>query len=305
VIGEPDPACGRFGYADTGDGTHPGFNYAIDTAPGLGGLYVADRGSNRVTHINTLAGPGATIDMEFGIGPGAAAGQLDAPRSIVVQRKTEFVYVSEEGNRRISVFDAGGHYLASFGYGVRDGADAMQVCGVEIGQCRAGVAYESDPRSYFTRLDIGPEGELLAYMPKVGQIQVFSVPQDKSGGGGSGGSAPGGGPGGVAGSRAGTAHIVQRVRLGARPLRVRKGRKTRLTATVNRGSHCAGRRVLFQVKDHRSWDNLGRPVRPNKKRCKASKRVKVRAKSVFRAVLIDAKNHATLARSPKVTVKLR
>lgn len=39
--------------------------------------------------------------------------------------------------------------------------------------------------------------------------------------------------------------------------------------------------------------------------CTASKLVKVTAKSVFRAVLIGGANHATLAHSPSLTVKLK
>ncbi len=164
VIGEPDPYCGKYGYTDPGglNSKHPGFNYAIDTAPGLGGLYVAELYNDRVTHINTVANPGAIIDFTFG-GSGSGASQLSRPYSVVVQPGTNDVFVSEQSNFRISVFDAGGHYIASFGYGVLDGSDTMQVCGVEIGPCRAGISYLTDPRSYFTRLDFGPEGELLAY----------------------------------------------------------------------------------------------------------------------------------------------
>ena len=49
---------------------------------------------------------------------------------------------------------------------------------------------------------------------------------------------------------------------------------------------------------------LGKAVKTGKG-CKASKRVKVTSKSVFRTVLIDSTNQATLAYSPKVTVKLK
>ena len=135
---------------------------------------------------------------------------------MVVQPGTNDVFVSEQGNFRISVFDAGGHYIASFGYGVLDGSDTMQVCGVEIGPCRAGVSYLTDPRSYFTRLDFGPEGELLAYMPLTGQIQVFGV----SGAPGSGGGGGGGGP-----APGGAKKAAEQVRLAATPIKVKKGAK--------------------------------------------------------------------------------
>ena len=296
VLGEPNKYCGKYGYTDPGDlnSKHPGFNYPIDTAPGLGGLYVAELYNNRVTHINTVANPGATIDFTFG-GAGTGASQLKEPYSVVVQPGTNDVFVSEQGNRRISVFDAGGHFISAFGYGVLDGSDMMQVCGIEIGPCQAGVDYKKDSRSYVTRLDFGPEGELLAYMPLTGQIQVFGV----SGAPGSGGGGGGGGP-----APGGAKKATEQIRLAASPIKVKKGAKTKLTAIVNRGKDCADRKVLFQAKTDRSWDNLGRAVKPGKG-CKVSKKVKITAKSVFRAVLINSKNQATLGYSPRVTVKLK
>ena len=70
------------------------------------------------------------------------------------------------------------------------------------------------------------------------------------------------------------------MRLAASPIKVKKGAKTKLTAIVNRGKDCADRKVLFQEKTDRSWDNLGRAVKPGKG-CKVSKKVKITAKSVF------------------------
>ena len=272
-----------------------GFNYPNDVAFGQGGVYVSEWQGNRVSHVNTVSQPGGVVDFRFGQGPGSAAGQISAPQSVVVQPGTDNVFVSEEGNRRISVFNAGGGYIASFGYGVLNGANEMQVCGVEIGQCQAGVDYKVNNRSFFTQLDFGPEGELLAHMPLAGQIQVFSV----SSADGPAEPAPGAG-----GAGAGGASVKQRIRLGAAPLKVRKGKKTKLTATVNRGVSCAKRIVLFQEKEPRSWNNLGKAVKPGKG-CKAKKKVKITSKAIFRAVLIDSTNHATLAHSPSVTVKLK
>jgi DNA-binding beta-propeller fold protein YncE len=297
VFGEPTK-CGKYGGYHP-DATHVGFDYPDDTAFGLGGMYVAEAGANKITHINTVANPGATIDMEFGFGPGTAAGQLSGPGSIVVQPSSGYLYVTEEGNRRISVFDGQGAYLNSFGYGVRDGADEMQVCGLEIGPCQAGVSYQTDPRSYFSRLDFGPQGELLAQMPLAGAIQVFGVAgaPGERGGGTPGG--PGGGPPGSPGGGS----PEETVRLAATPLKVVKGKKTKLTATVNRGKSCANRKVLFQVKVPRSWENLGSVNAGTG--CTAHKARKVKAMSIFRAVLIDTRNQATIAHSPQVTVKLK
>lgn len=294
VLGEPDK-CGReYGRTPT-QGAPDGIDYPDDIAPGLGGIYIAEGGANRITHYNTVANPGATLDLRFGSGPGSAAGQLSGVASIVRQPSTGWLYVSEEGNRRISVFDAGGHYIASFGYGVSDGSDTMQVCGVEIGQCQAGVSYLTDARSYFSRLNFGPDGELYAFMPLVGQIQVFNL----SGGIGAentSGAAPKEIPPPPVGK--------DKVRIKAKPLKVAKGGKTTLTGIVNPPPTCRQRLVLFQEREPRSWNNLGKAIKPTAK-CTASKRAKVTAKTVYRAVLIQTNNHATLAYSPRLTVKLK
>lgn len=266
-----------------------------DIAPGLGGLYISEGGANRITHYNTVANPGATRDLRFGQGPGSAAGQLSGPASIVRQPSSGWLCVSEEGNRRISVFDADGHYIASFGYGVLDGADRMQVCGVEIGQCRAGVAYQSDPRSFFSRLDWSPDGELYAYMPLVGEIQVFGL---------SGGINPENTSGAAPKTLPPPQPEKDKVRIKAKSLKVAKGSKTKLTAVVSPQASCRQRLVLFQEREPRSWKNLGSSIRPGKT-CTASKRVKVTAKTVYRAVLIRPAGHVTLAYSPRLTVKLK
>lgn len=290
------PKCGTYSSYWI-PGKYEGFNYPNDVAIGQGGVYVSELDGHRITFIDTVTSPGGILSFRFGAGPGSAAGQLARPQSVVVQPGTGNVFVSEEGNRRISVFNGGGGYIASFGYGVLNGANEMQVCGVDIGQCQAGIAYATNPRSYFTQLDFGPEGELYAWMPLVDEVQVFSVA------GASGPATPPAAPGAPSGP-GGAPNVKQKVRLAASPLKVVKGKKTKLTATVNGGKNCADRLVLFQRQDSRSWDNLGKAVKAGKK-CKPTKLVKVTAKSVFRAVLINSRNQATLGYSPKVTVKLK
>jgi hypothetical protein len=299
VSGEPEKCGNQHGRAGTQ--APDGVNYPNDIAFGLGGIYISEGSGNEITHYNTVANPGATLDLRFGVGPGSGAGQLSGPESIVRQPSTGFLYVSEGGNRRISVFDGDGNFIAAFGYGVVNGADEMQVCGIEIGPCQAGVSYLADSRSYFSRLDFAPNGDLYAYMPLVGAIQVFGV----SGGPSSG--SPGGGSGapGASGSTAGTPKPEpDKVRIKAKPLKVAKGTKTKLTAIVNPPATCQQRLVLFQEKVPRSWNNLGKALRPGKG-CTASKRVKVTAKTIYRAVLIRPAGHATLAYSPNLTVKLK
>jgi hypothetical protein len=178
----------------------------------------------------------------------------------------------------------------------------MQICGLEIGPCQAGVSYLSDSRSYFSRLDFAPNGDLYAYMPLLGQIQVFGVSGGPSSGGGSAGS--GGGGFSAASSTPTPSQKEDKIRIKAKPLRVAKGGKTKLTAIVNPPATCQQRLALFQEKVSRSWKNLGKAIKPGKS-CTASKRVKVTAKTVYRAVLIRPAGHVTLGYSPLLTVKLK
>lgn len=304
VAGEPENCGTEFGRA--GSQAPDGVSYPNDVAVGLGGLYISERLGHRISHYNTTANPGATLDMRFGVGPGSGAGQLNEPQAMVREPSTGNLYVSEGGNRRISVFNAGGGFIAAFGYGVLNGADEMQVCGIELGPCQAGVAYQSDPRSYFSRLDFAPNGDLYAYMPLLSQIQVFGVGEGPgTGGGGSSDDSGGGGSSGAA--PAAPTPVVKepdKVRIKASPLKVVRGKKTKLTAIVNPPGTCQQRLVLFQQKAGRSWANLGKALKPGKS-CTASKLIKVTAKSIFRAVLIGGSNHATLANSPNLTVKLK
>lgn len=297
-VGSPDNCGTHSGYYSSPNHLN-GFNYPNDIAPGLGGLYVSEYLGDRVTHVDTVSNPGGVIDFRFG-GPGSGAGQLKSPQSIVLQPGTGNIFVSEVGNRRISVFNSAGGFLYAFGYGVLDGADAIQTCGIDIGPCQAGVAYQVDARSYFTRLDFGPDGELFAYMPLTGQVQVFSVP---------GSPAPpappaaGGTPQGPVLALRPAAGKPQ-IRIAANPLKVKKGKRAKLTATINRGKDCGSRLAQFQEKRKRGWANLGKAVKPDKA-CRASKSVKVTAKSRFRAILIEAKGKRAVALSPPVTVKLK
>ncbi|HEX6204723.1 MAG TPA: hypothetical protein VFZ29_02835 [Solirubrobacterales bacterium] len=303
--GEPTPCGTHNGRAGT-EATD-GVNYPNDIAPGLGGLYISERLGHQISHYNTTANPGATLDLRFG-GFGSGAGQLNEPQSIVRQPSTGNLYVSEGGNRRISVFNSGGGFIAAFGYGVLNGADEMQVCGIELGPCQAGVPYQSDSRSYFSRLDFAPNGDLYAYMPLLGQIQVFGVGEGPgTDGGGSSGDSGGSGGGSSGAAPAGPGVVPpekDKVRIKASPLQVVKGKKSKLTAIVNPPGTCQQRLVLFQEKEPRSWQNLGKALRPGKA-CTASKLVTLTKKGVFRAVLINAANHATLGNSPNLTVKLK
>lgn len=284
--GSPD-YCGT--YSGRWDPTtYPnGFARPEDTAGGFGGsIFVTESTAHRVSHVTIGDAGGRMIAGHFGSGPGTAAGQLNYPQYIARQPGTNYLYVTERDNRRISVFNYGGGYVASFGYGVLTGANQFEVCGIGYGPCRAGVAYQTNPKSYWGRLDfIGDQ--LYAHMPLTGQMQVFGVSEP---------------------AVALPAPIVktEKVRLNASSTKVRKGKKVTFTAKLrdHNVAVCGSRKVSFQVQDGRSWDKL-KTVKVDKKKCTAKIKRTVNKKRAYRAVLINSLNQATVATSPRVTVSLK
>lgn len=209
VIGEPK-VCGNFsGVPPSAQWGPEGLAYPDDIAPGIEGLYVAeyqgDEYGTSISFVYTGTG-GPFVQLRFG-GIGSGEGGVMGPQSIVRDGTTGDLYVSDEGNRRIDVFDGGGGFLGAFGYGVLSGADVFQACGPEVGPCRAGVDHTADPHSLFTRLDFGPEGDLYAYEPLANQVQVFGL-----------GSAPGLGGSGAGGSGSGSGGGSESIGMGPMPI---------------------------------------------------------------------------------------
>jgi DNA-binding beta-propeller fold protein YncE len=172
--------CGHLdGFEDNVTNGESGFSFPDDIAPApeLEGFFVTEKfgkeHGDSVSFVYTGVG-GPVVEKRFGP-PGHADGEAEEPLSIVRDPATGYLYISDKGNRRIDVFDSGGNFVAAFGFGVLDGADSFESCGVEIGPCRAGVFFGEDHRSSFSRLDLGPEGDLYAYEPLADLVQVFAL----------------------------------------------------------------------------------------------------------------------------------
>jgi hypothetical protein len=196
AVAETNP-CGHYSgvTSDPRWGTQ-GLSDPDDAAPlGSEGLYVTEyEGYEYGSSIALISTGGGAPYVKSRFGTPA---EISRPRSIVREPATGDLYVSEEGNRRIDVFSGAGEFLGAFGYGVLDGADTFESCGLEIGPCQAGISYSTDTRSYFDRLDLGPEGDLYAYEPLANQIEVFGL-----------GTAAGKGGGGSTGTGGGTTPIT-------------------------------------------------------------------------------------------------
>jgi DNA-binding beta-propeller fold protein YncE len=276
IVGDNPPTyCGKQG-GKSGDA--PGqFGYPIDTAFGNGALYVAEADENEVSVIGIDQQGCPCPLINIGSGPGDAAGQLNGPSSIVFLPGNSHLLIANGGSRRIDEFTTGGRYIRSFGFGVLKGTSGnkFEECGVDIGKCQAGTPYTTEPRSYFSQLDL-VNGQLYAATPLDNSIQVIDI--------------------GASGS-------ADRAKLSAKPRIVKKGARTTLTATLLPCPKSATNMALFQKKVDRSWDNLGR-AKAVDDNCQAKKREKITKKSVFRVVSI-APDTSTAATSPTVTVKLK
>lgn len=76
--------------------------------------------------------------------PGSGAGQTIRPQGLAVDFKpggpeTGRLYVADEGNNRINVFDPTGQFLMSFGWGVDTKAAEFQICTLAL-TCNAGTS---------------------------------------------------------------------------------------------------------------------------------------------------------------------
>jgi DNA-binding beta-propeller fold protein YncE len=80
-------------------------------------------------------------------GPGTGEGQFSHPAGVDVNPATDNVYVADTGNNRVQVFDADGTFVSMFGWGVNDGAAALQTCtsGCEAGSAGGGDGQLSSP----------------------------------------------------------------------------------------------------------------------------------------------------------------
>ena len=266
------PGCGIGGGA---------FDYATDTAPdGDNGFFVTEYNGNKVTHVG-ISLSGYTISS-FGKRPWIGGGpaqqpSLDPPHpghgSVLV--------ISNPPNGRLDEFSPTGDYERSYGFGVLTGADEFETCGVGIGTCDPGVRYASDSRSYFTQLDI-VDGKLYAGTPLDHSIQVINLvsppsspepptsPEPPS-------SPPPSSPPPASGGGS--------LDLKVDPVKIKEGKQATLTAKLEKCDD--GDSVSFQRKDGSAFDDVGSAVAANDA-CKARKRVKIKEKSIFRAVAHDS-----------------
>jgi len=73
------------------------------------------------------ASPAAAATPTFCPG-GTTAGKCESAAGVAVDQSNGTVYVADEGNARIDVFDSEGNFQRAFGFGVIDGAEELQVC---------------------------------------------------------------------------------------------------------------------------------------------------------------------------------
>jgi DNA-binding beta-propeller fold protein YncE len=68
---------------------------------------------------------------------GSGVGELKQPAGVAVNEASGDVYVVDAGNNRIDRFDSAHHFIAAWGWGVKDGQKQFEVCTTG---CQAGIA---------------------------------------------------------------------------------------------------------------------------------------------------------------------
>jgi NHL repeat-containing protein len=160
VTGGPGDATGSSPYVIQFAGAQANVNLAQMTASaaGLGGgtATVATRVEGAISFevcvagvdvckagITTVAAP--TIDGTLG-----GNGTFNSPQGVAVDQESGNVYVSDRGNRRISVYTADGAFLRSFGFDVQVGGTTVyEICGDDVADtgdiCKTGVGLDAGP----------------------------------------------------------------------------------------------------------------------------------------------------------------
>jgi hypothetical protein len=82
--------------------------------------------------------PGASADKVIAE-RGEGAGQTKNPQGLAVDDETGRLYVADESNNRIDVFDSSGAFVMSLGWGVDTKANEFQIC-TTASTCNAGIA---------------------------------------------------------------------------------------------------------------------------------------------------------------------
>lgn len=227
--------------------------------PVSGKLYVIEAGYDFETPSRVkVVGPGPFPELAFGA-PGTAAGQFTQPTGIAVDATEGAVYVADLNNHRIMQFTAIGAFVQGFGYGVDTGAAQFETCTTQSG-CQAGIAGAGPGQlSYPSRLEID-SGDLYVRNTTAfttnSRIDVFSLD----------GASPG----------------EKSVELKAKPKEVKKGKTTKLIATLSPCPETEGETVQFERFKNGSFLGIGN-LEVADSGCKATHVQKVKKKTKFRA----------------------
>ncbi len=82
--------------------------------------------------------PTASADVSV-CTPGTAAGKCESPQGVATDNETGRLYVADQGNNRVDVFESDGTFAMAFGWGVDTGASALQTC-TTASTCAKGIA---------------------------------------------------------------------------------------------------------------------------------------------------------------------
>ena len=98
----------------------------------LGALLVRARGGalpERAGYRPHPARPHAAPSASVGYGEtGQGAGNVNVPLGVAVSESTGDVYVVDSANNRVDRFDAEGHFIEAWGWGVKTGGKALETC---------------------------------------------------------------------------------------------------------------------------------------------------------------------------------
>lgn len=107
---------------------------------------------------------------------GSGAGQIrvaDGTGGIGTDSVSGHVFIADTGNSRIDEFTAWGGFVKSWGWGVKDGNDELQVCTAQTG-CQQGLKGSGTGQLFEpTGIEVAPGGDVYVYEAQNHRLQTF------------------------------------------------------------------------------------------------------------------------------------
>jgi len=161
---------GNFLFKFGQDGSGPGdflfpSGIAVDSS---GNIYVADKSNHRIQKFDSNGVFLFKVGANGGDGTiGTGEGEFENPWRIAVDSAN--IYVADNSNNRIQIFDSSGNFIKMFGWGVDTGTNTFEICTVN---CQAGIGLAFGNGQFSSPRGIAVDGSGNIFVTEISTSRV-------------------------------------------------------------------------------------------------------------------------------------